>query len=63
MPGRRRGARADHAHLELIAPDGAPLPLCERDWRDGAAAVAEAEAALAGVERYPLAEGGHPEDD
>lgn len=53
----------DHAHVELVAPDGAVLPLCERDWRGGAQAVAEAEAALAGVERYPLADGGHPEGD
>ncbi len=53
----------DHAHLDLVAPDGATLPLCERDWRGGADAVAEAEAALRGVERHPLADGGHPEDD
>ncbi len=54
---------ADHRHLELVAPDGATLPLCEQDWRDGATAVQEADAALRGVERYPLADGGHPEDD
>ena len=41
-----------HACLQLVGADGTVLSLCERDWKDGSAALAEAVTALVAVPHF-----------
>ncbi len=53
------GTGPDHPHVELVGADGTTLPLCAKDWKDGASAVETAVRATAGVPRYTIA----PDED